>query len=81
MILANEIKFIDYGLSFFSDKIEDKAVDLHLLRQALESKHHNTWEECFKSALDGYRDSYPEHELVLKRLDAVEKRGRNKAKF
>ena len=80
MILANEIKFIDYGLSFFSDKIEDKAVDLHLLRQALESKHYATWEECFKQALEGYRESYPEHHLVLKRLDAVEKRGRNKSK-
>jgi Kae1-associated kinase Bud32 len=81
MILANEIKFIDYGLSFFSDKAEDKAVDLHLLRQAFESKHHTTWEQCFKSALEGYGESYPEHQLVLKRLDAVEKRGRNKSKI
>jgi Kae1-associated kinase Bud32 len=81
MILANEIKFIDFGLSFFSEKSEDKAVDLHLLRQALESKHHTIWEKCFEAALNGYRQTNPEHSLILKRLDKVEERGRNKAKF
>lgn len=77
----NEIFFIDFGLSFFSNKEEDKAVDLHLLRQALESKHHECWEDCFKSALEGYKESYPEHSLVLSRLNKVESRGRNKNKF
>jgi len=81
MILDNEIKFIDFGLSFFSHKAEDKAVDLHLLRQALESKHHEIWEKCFEAALRGYKQSYPEHAAVLSRLEKVEARGRNKAKF
>ena len=31
-----EIFFIDFGLSFFSLKDEDKAVDLHVLKEALE---------------------------------------------
>src|SRR4030042_1167648 len=31
----NKLYFIDFGLSFHSNKIEDKAVDLHLLKQAL----------------------------------------------
>jgi len=81
MILDNEIKFIDFGLSFFSTKEEDKAVDLHLLRQALESKHHDIWEKCFEAALKGYKKSYPEHSIVLNRLQKVEARGRNKHKF
>lgn len=81
MILANEIKFIDFGLSFFSSKEEDKAVDLHLLRQALESKHHEIWEKCFEAALNGYRMSNPQAEAVLERLKKVESRGRNKARF
>src|SRR3989338_6220467 len=34
----DKIFFIDFGLSFFSTKIEDRAVDLHLLKEALESK-------------------------------------------
>jgi len=81
MILANEIKFIDFGLSFFSHKEEDKAVDLHLLRQALESKHHENWEDCFKAALKGYKQTNPTADSVLKRLEQVEARGRNKGKF
>jgi TP53 regulating kinase-like protein len=81
MILDNEIKFIDFGLSFFSTKEEDKAVDLHLLRQALESKHYDIWEKCFEAALRGYKQSYPEHSVVLDRLKKVEARGKNKNKF
>jgi tRNA A-37 threonylcarbamoyl transferase component Bud32 len=33
------LKIIDFGLSFVSDKVEDKAVDLHLFSEAVESKH------------------------------------------
>jgi len=81
MILEKEIKFIDFGLSFFSNKVEDKAVDLHLLRQALESKHYEIWEKCFEAALKGYSETNPDSKLVLNRLEKVENRGRNKAKF
>jgi len=81
MILDKEIKFIDFGLSFFSSKEEDKAVDLHLLRQALESKHYDIWEKCFEAALKGYRQGNPDYSIVLNRLKQVENRGRNKGKF
>ena len=81
MILkGKEVFFIDFGLSFFSEKIEDKAVDLHLLRQALESKHTKIWEQCFKSVLQGYKVAKNRDE-ILKRFEVVEQRGRNKAKF
>ncbi len=80
MILKNnEIKFIDFGLSFFSHKIEDKAVDMHLLKQALESKHYEFWERAFNSVLKGYKKSQTSNE-VIKRLEQVEKRGRYKQK-
>jgi len=50
MILnQNQVYLIDFGLSFFSQKIEDKAVDLHLLKQALESSHHTVF-RCVHSA-------------------------------
>ncbi len=81
MILKNDkVYFIDFGLSFFSKKIEDKAVDLHLLKRALESKHNGIYEECFRHALDAYSGHYPDAKEVLKKLEAVEKRGRNKSK-
>ncbi len=80
MILNKEVYFIDFGLSFFSQKTEDKAVDLHLLRQALESKHHLIWKKAFASALKGYMESEPNANEILKRLEKVEERGRNKGK-
>lgn len=80
MILGDEIKFIDFGLSFFSSKIEDKAVDLHLFRQALESKHYKIWEKCFACAIEGYSETCPDARQILERLNTVEKRGRNKNK-
>ncbi len=70
-----KIYFIDFGLSFFSHKIEDKAVDLHLLKQALESKHYKHFESTFKTILSAYKNKE-----VLSRLEVVEKRGRYKRK-
>ncbi len=80
MILRDQVYFIDFGLSFFSQKPEDKAVDLHLLRQALESKHHLIWKKSFTEALKGYSETEPNANEILKRLEKVEERGRNKAK-
>lgn len=78
MILNKQIHFIDFGLSFVSKKIEDKAVDLHLLNRALESKHHTISKECMQKVVEGYKETNPQAEEVLKRLEIVEKRGRNK---
>ena len=75
------IYIIDFGLSFFSHKIEDMAVDLHLLKEALESKHYKVWEEAFAKVLDGYKQESKQGELVIKRLEIVEKRGRYKKKY
>ncbi len=80
LILGNEIYFIDFGLSFFSEKAEDRAVDLHLLKEALESKHYKIWEACFKCALDSYKKEAKRSQKTLKRLEAVEKRGRYRGK-
>jgi len=74
----NEVVFIDFGLSFFSDKIEDMAVDIHLFRQALESKHYKIWEKAFKEFLKGY--GFSKSKEVIKRLEQVQARGRNKGK-
>ncbi len=74
-----KIFFIDFGLGFHSKKIEDKAVDLHLLKQALEARHFKNWKELFNSVIEGYKNLEPEKtKKVLERLKAVEKRGRYK---
>ena len=77
MILTkdNKLYFIDFGLGFVSTKTEDKAVDLHLIRQAFDSKHYRIAEKCFNAVLKAYKDR-----SVIKRLEKVELRGRNKQK-
>ena len=73
------IYFIDFGLGYSNGKVEDKAVDIHLLKQALEAKHFKNWETLFKSFIQGYLSiNKTESKTVLERLKAVEKRGRYK---
>lgn len=73
-ILSNKKVFIiDFGLGFISTKTEDKAVDLHLIKQALEAKHWANHQALFKQFLKTYKDKE-----VTERLTIVEKRGRYK---
>ena len=75
MILKdNKVYLIDFGLGFHSHKIEDKAVDLHLLKQALDSKHFSIFPDAFNIILKNYRAK--QHNLIIKRIDTIEKRGR-----
>lgn len=78
MILKDDrsLWFIDFGLSFNSTRVEDLAVDVHLWRQALASKHHPVESQAWSSFLEGYQPH--RRALILKRLAMVEKRGRNK---
>ncbi|MBI2664150.1 Kae1-associated serine/threonine protein kinase [Candidatus Woesearchaeota archaeon] len=76
-----KLYLIDFGLGFFSDKTEDKAVDLHLLRQALNSSHSRIAKKCFDAAVKSYCKSSRSGSEVLKRLEKVEGRGRYKGKL
>jgi TP53 regulating kinase-like protein len=76
IIYNKEIYLIDFGLSFYSKRIEDKAVDIHLLRRALESKHFQNWGKLFKHIINNYNPKKKEE--IIKRLEKVEKRGRYK---
>src|SRR3989344_5223378 len=77
MILApdNKLYFIDFGLSFESSRAEDKAVDIHILKEALKAKHYQIAEAYFNAVVEGYTSS-KNASVVLERLKAVEKRGR-----
>lgn len=79
MILTDgEVCFIDFGLGFFSQRVEDRATDLRLLRQVLEATHHTVWERAWEAILDGYRDTSDQAEDVMERLEEAESRGRYK---
>jgi TP53 regulating kinase-like protein len=81
MILhENKVWIIDFGLGFISTRNEDKAVDLHLMKQALESKHFLHWQEYFKKIIEGYK-IYDGSDAVLNQFKKVEERGRYKRKM
>ena len=76
----SEVWFIDFGLGFNSMREEDKAVDLHLIKQALEAKHFSNWENYWKFIESGYK-FYKNSDKVLDKLKKVESRGRYKEKY
>jgi len=71
-----KLYFIDFGLGFTSERIEDRAVDLHLIKQALEAKHFTIYKEAEKIILDNYASK--DKKKVLEQLKKVEARGRYK---
>ena len=76
----HKVVFIDFGLGFESSRIEDKAVDLHLIKQALEAKHFKYFDSFFKAIKTGYEIS-KNSALVVKQLEKVESRGRYKTQY
>ena len=80
VLKGSKLYFIDFGLGFTSKRAEDKAVDLHLIKEALEAKHFNIAEQCFEKILEGYKMSKCCKEVV-QRLKKVESRGRYKEQY
>ncbi|MEB3797600.1 MAG: Kae1-associated kinase Bud32 [Caldisphaeraceae archaeon] len=76
LIKGSEIFLIDFGLSEFSNKIEDRAMDLHLFRRAILSTHPSAFERGFHAFLDAYSSHAKEADEVIKRSQEIELRGR-----
>jgi len=78
ILLGGKLYIIDLGLGKYSEKVEDQAVDLYLLYEALKAAHfeylNSTWQKILKS----YRQHYTQAGAVLKRLEKIEKRRRYK---
>ncbi|MEM7819648.1 MAG: KEOPS complex kinase/ATPase Bud32 [Candidatus Aenigmatarchaeota archaeon] len=73
-----DIYFIDFGLGFISKRIEDKATDLFLLHEALESTHFDIFKKAWKIILKAYSKNYVDAEKVINVLNKIEKRRRYK---
>lgn len=82
MILKdNKVFFVDFGLGLISRRVEDKAVDLHLLKRALEARHNTHYLESFEEILKSYKENYKEANDIIERLKKVESRGRYKQRI
>ncbi|MEI7719191.1 MAG: KEOPS complex kinase/ATPase Bud32 [archaeon] len=78
ILKGEQVYIIDFGLGFISKRVEDKAVDLHLIKQALEAKHFQNYEKLFEKFLETYSKDHKEAKQILERFKKVEARGRNK---
>ncbi len=76
LLKEGKLYFIDFGLGKISKKIEDKAVDLSLLYEALRSTHFKILETCWGEIKKGYREENSNSEEVFEQLKKIEKRGR-----
>ena len=78
ILVEDKIFFIDFGLGYISNKTEDKAVDLHLLKHALEAKHFKNCEILIKEISKSYEKILGKIEAkkIFERMKAIEKRGR-----
>ncbi|TFK22510.1 hypothetical protein FA15DRAFT_671477 [Coprinopsis marcescibilis] len=77
---GTEVVLIDFGLSFTSTLVEDKAVDLYVLERAFASTHPDS-EPMFAKVLESYGKGLGQKEwgVVNKRLDEVRLRGRKRS--
>lgn len=79
-IIQSESKLvvIDFGLSFVSNRLEDRAEDLHLLKQAMRSSQSKTSHHLFDWVLKGYGSVLGNEECkkIAKQIVEIERRGR-----
>lgn len=78
IVKSGKVFFIDFGLGEISDSVEKKAVDLHVLKEAIRANHPERADKLNQTILDSYKKHSKQAAEVLARLEDVEKRGRYK---
>ncbi|KAK7696441.1 hypothetical protein QCA50_001098 [Cerrena zonata] len=74
-----ELVLIDFGLSYTSSLVEDKAVDLYVLERAFASTHPAS-ESLFGTVMKAYeKEAGKEWKTIGRRLDDVRLRGRKRS--
>ncbi|MGZ5509029.1 MAG: KEOPS complex kinase/ATPase Bud32 [Nitrososphaeraceae archaeon] len=73
----HDLYLIDFGLSFYSERIEDMATDIRIIKEILGSAHINVFEETYQSFLKGYSacTNY-NFSRIVKVVKDIEARGR-----
>jgi TP53 regulating kinase-like protein len=76
--LGNDLVIIDFGLSYHSNRIEDKAVDIRLLKEILNSMYPSDFFNFYESFMKGYSRTIQGQELkkILKTLEEIDFRRR-----
>ena len=78
ILFRKKLYLIDFGLGKFSQKIEDQAVDLFLLYEALKAAHYKYLNKAWQNILKIYKQNYSKATQVLKRFENISVRRRYK---
>ena len=76
LFFEDNLYFIDFGLGKFSKTIEDKAVDVLLMKKCFTSTHSEYSKEFFLAFQKGYKKIVSNSASILKRTIKAEARGR-----
>lgn len=73
-----ELAIIDFGLSFFSQRLEDMASDVRMLKEVLNSVHYEIFDQAFLNFSEEYSSFSPlgRGRKVLRKVDEIQSRGR-----
>ena len=72
------LSLIDFGLAVHSQRLEDQAVDLRLIKETLTGAHNSVSKQFMQSLLTGYASvlGRARAEAATKKLAEIERRGR-----
>ena len=74
----NRLVLLDFGLAFFSERLEDKAVDIRLVKEVLYSSYVPICAKVFSKFLEGYSSVIGQKtsQAILRKVREIELRGR-----
>ena len=72
----NQLVFIDFGLSYYSNLIEDKADDLLVLKKSIKSVDYDVALETFNWILESYLKHSNNSDDIRDKIEEIEHRGR-----
>ena len=77
-IVSKKLVVLDFGLSYYSKRREDRAVDIRLIKEIFSSAHVSFYKDAYEGFLQGYSEIYGEYETqkILKNVSEIERRGR-----
>jgi TP53 regulating kinase-like protein len=78
IVNGRRLVLLDFGLAYYSERTEDRAVDIRLIKEVFSSAHVQIFKKAFDSFVSGYAAEMGKRkaEKVLENVAEIEKRGR-----
>ena len=71
-----QLAFVDFGLGYISDRLEDFGIDLFLLERAFRNTHSTIFTTAWKMVIKGYRKTSTNSKDIENKLLEISSRGR-----